>query len=248
MPGSDKPFSSVRLSELERKALLKVISMQADASPQASKRCDTRYSLPNGYSVVGEMEQSGGTPQKFVVSVRDISRGGISMLYSAYVHLNSRCVFRFYDEKKKQMAAAYAKVVRCQHVKGQIHDVGLKFDMPFPVESFLVEATTSAGGPHNKPATYPALQAFVDELQGLVRSGADLKLISGLLEEIRQAIDEAVKTRPAEPKATEAKPAVAKPAEVKPADAKQTEAKPVAAQPAATPAAAATPAPAVKAA
>lgn len=207
MSGSDKPFSSVRLSELERKALLKVISMQADASPQASKRSDTRYSLPNGYSVVGEMEQSGGTPQKFVVSVRDISRGGLSMLYSAYVHLNSRCVFRFYDEKKKQMAAAYAKVVRCQHVKGQIHDVGLKFDMPFPVETFLVEATTAAGGPHSKPATYPALQAFVDELQGLVRSGADLTLISGLLEEIRHAIAEAVKNRPAEPKAPEAKPA-----------------------------------------
>ncbi len=197
MAGNDRPFSSVRLSELERKALLKVISMQADASPQASKRSDTRYSLPSGYSVVGEMEQSGGTPQKFVVSVRDISRGGLSMLYSAYVHLNSRCVFRFYDEKKKQMAAAYAKVVRCQHVKGQIHDVGLKFDMPFPVESFLVEATASAGGMGGKPATYPALQAFVDELQGLVRSGADLTLINGLLEEICTAIAEATKDKAA---------------------------------------------------
>jgi PilZ domain len=197
MAGTDKPFSSVRLSEVERKALLKVISMQADASPQAVKRNDTRYALPTGYSVIGELEQSGGTPQKFVVSVRDISRGGLSMLYSAYVHLNSRCVFRFYDEKKKQVAAAYAKVVRCQHVKGQIHDVGLKFDLPFPVETFLVEATNSSGVPHSKPVMYPALQAFVDELQGLVRSGAELTIINGLLDEIRGAIDEAIKAKPA---------------------------------------------------
>lgn len=230
MAGSDKPFSSVRLSELERKALLKVISMQADASPQASKRSDTRYSLPTGYSVVGEMEQSGGTPQKFVVSVRDISRGGLSMLYSAYVHLNSRCVFRFYDEKKKQMAAAYAKVVRCQHVKGQIHDVGLKFDMPFPVESFLVEASNAAAGSGGKPAMYPALQAFVDELQGLVRSGADLTMISGLLDEIRAAIDEAVKSKSAAAKPAPST-AAATPAAVAPATV------PAAQQPAATKAA-----------
>lgn len=207
MGTNDKPFSSVRLSEIERKALLKVISMQADANPLASKRTDTRYALPPGYSVIGELEQAGGSPQKFVVSVRDISRGGLSMLHSSYVHLNSRCVFRFYDEKKKQVAAAYAKVVRCQHVKGQIHDVGLKFDMAFPVETFLVEASSPQTAQNIKPVMYPALQAFVDELGGLVRSGADITLISGLLEEIKQAINDAVKAKAAAPQAPAATPA-----------------------------------------
>lgn len=200
MGTAEKPFSSVRLSEVERRALLKVISMKADASPLAAKRGDTRYTLPPGYSVIGELEQSGGTPQKLVVSVRDISRGGISILHSSYGHLNSRCVFRFYDDKRKQVAAAYAKVVRCQHVKGQIHDVGLKFDLAFPVESFLVEATSQgASSVPRKPAMYPALQAFVDELQTLVRSGADLSLINGVLDEIRAALTEALKASPAPP-------------------------------------------------
>jgi PilZ domain len=194
------PFSSVRLSEVERKALLKAITMKADASPQAAKRGHTRYSLPSGTAVVAELEQPGGTPQKLVVSVRDISRGGLSLLHGGYLHVDTRCVFRFFDAGKKQIAIAYAKVVRCQHVKGQIHDVGAKFDMPLSVEGLLTR-TVASGAEETKSFTYPALQALVDELLTLMRTGAEFDQIRALLAEMTKALDHAQGARSAAPDA-----------------------------------------------
>jgi hypothetical protein len=197
MSDGSAPFSSVRLSEIERKALLKIITIRADASPQAAKRGHTRYMLPSSISVVGELEQPGGSPQRLVVSVRELSRGGLSLLHGGYLHVGTRCVFRFFDASKKQVAMAYAKVVRCQHVKGQIHDVGTKFDMPLEIEKMLggVVPTSAQATDAAKPMMYPALQAFVDELSVMVRDGADISLIRELLKEISSALDQALLTQ-----------------------------------------------------
>lgn len=187
----ETPMNVLRLNDAERKALLQQIAVKANAEPMSAKRQDTRYALPPEYSILGEFFLPQGASQRLLVSLRDISRGGLAMLYGNYVHKGTKCMFIICDGQRKPRVTSSGEVIRCNHVKGTVHDVGVKFDRPLPVDMLLNVTTTEAGGGQQ---TYPALLALCDDLLKLIRAGAPIENIRAMLAEMEEGIRTATTT------------------------------------------------------
>ncbi len=68
----------------------------------------------------------------FLVKCVDISEGGMGFLHGAYVHVGTPCVVTLIARQKTGFRVS-ATVARCQHVRGHIHIIGVKFDEPMEV-------------------------------------------------------------------------------------------------------------------
>ncbi|MCA9302825.1 MAG: response regulator [Phycisphaerales bacterium] len=73
------------------------------------------------------IENIGGNKVTIPVVTRNISRGGISALHSSYVYPKSRCSIRFTLPDGRDVEVR-GEVVRCVHLSGKVHEIGVKFD------------------------------------------------------------------------------------------------------------------------
>lgn len=162
--------SSLRLSEGERKALMADVAQRGTAF--AAKRADARYALPPGFSVLGEFFLPEGATQRVIVSLRDISRGGLAMLHGNFIHKGTKCMFVVCDKDRKPVATASGEVVRCDHVKGAIHDVGVRFAAPLPASSLIKLSGTESEASSQIDGPCAAILPLCEELMRLVRSGS----------------------------------------------------------------------------
>jgi hypothetical protein len=162
--------SSLRLSDGERKALMADVAQKSNA--HVAKRADARYALPPEFSVLGEFFLPEGATQRVIVSLRDISRGGLAMLHGNFVHKGTKCMFVVCDKDRKPVATASGEVVRCDHIKGAIHDVGVRFTAPLPASSLikLAGSDQDAGSPADAACT--AVLPLCEELVRMVKAGA----------------------------------------------------------------------------
>lgn len=72
------------------------------------------------------IEHGSGNRVTLPVATRNISRGGISILHSAYIHANTPCeiILNLPGDKVQSIPG---KVVRCAHLSGRVHEVGITF-------------------------------------------------------------------------------------------------------------------------
>lgn len=70
------------------------------------------------------------------VAARNISSEGMSFLHNAYMHPGSRCRLRLPRPLQNDLLVE-AKVVRCVHRAGMIHEVGLRFVKPLKLAEVL---------------------------------------------------------------------------------------------------------------
>lgn len=185
--------SSLRLSDGERKALMADVSQRGTA--HASKRGDARYALPPEFSVLGEFFLPEGATQRVIVSLRDISRGGLAMLHGNFVHKGTKCMFVVCDKDRKPVATASGEVVRCDHVRGAIHDVGVKFAAALPASALVRMTGADDDGAVPAESEYGPLLPVCMELVRMVREGASA---SGISEQVRriQGLVDAMSVRP----------------------------------------------------
>lgn len=174
--------ASLKLSVAERHELLQAIAMQSDATPDASRRKDPRFRLPESTFIVGELCQPGGLPQRAIIAGRDVGRGGMSFLHNCFLHPGTIVRFAFADSEKKPVCEASGVVRTCEHVRGSVHTVGVKFDKPLGIQALM----RTVNRPNDATATckYPALLSLTQEVVELVRNGTPLMQILGVIEEI----------------------------------------------------------------
>jgi hypothetical protein len=98
---------------------------------------------------------------------------------------------------KEELCQVEGKVVRCSHIKGHVHDIGVRFGSPLPVEALLQVSDTGPGG---GKCQFPSLLCLLEEMTELTRNGADLSVISPMLQDLMQAIE----TRNGEAKSSKA--------------------------------------------
>jgi CheY-like chemotaxis protein/HPt (histidine-containing phosphotransfer) domain-containing protein len=87
-------------------------------------------------SVRVEMHQAGGASISLSYAARNISSEGLGILHNSYVHPSTRCVV-FLKHRDGREVPIEASAVRCRHVKGLIHEVGIRFKAPVNVRDFL---------------------------------------------------------------------------------------------------------------
>ena len=74
--------------------------------------------------------------------------GGMGFVHGGFFHVGSPCRVMLVS-LNRQVLAMTGMVKRCHHLKGKIHDIGIEFDAPVEVASFI---TTPEPGAEARPA------------------------------------------------------------------------------------------------
>jgi hypothetical protein len=76
----------------------------------------------------------------FIVAPIDLSDTGIGFLHGSFLYPGTRCAISLKADDGTLLTAA-GKVVRCRMVRGHVHDVGVRFEIPQKIESFATPIT-----------------------------------------------------------------------------------------------------------
>ena len=107
-------------------------------TPGRGRRQSARYSYRLRESVV-TLYQPGGTTQSLLVPTRNISSSGIAFLHGGFVHLQTRCTVQLITTKNTRQVVQ-GRVVRCKHIEGRVHEIGIRFDQEVDVAAFARSA------------------------------------------------------------------------------------------------------------
>lgn len=89
-----------------------------------------------GTGVTLELIHPGGTISTLRVISRNISRGGVSLLHTAFVHPGSSCKVTL--PKATGVTATLPGVIRrCEHRGGKLHELGIRFNDPIDLRQFI---------------------------------------------------------------------------------------------------------------
>jgi CheY-like chemotaxis protein len=82
------------------------------------------------------LENSSGSKISLPVATRNISRGGISVLHSSYIHTGCPCeiVLQIPDGKPQTIPG---RIIRCAHATGRVHEIGIAFDEQISTKDLL---------------------------------------------------------------------------------------------------------------
>lgn len=130
------PVKSLRISDDAAKGLADSLNRQENADV-ASKRKSPRMGLPAGYTVVGTFVYPCGNSAPMILTTRDISNGGMGILHGSFVHPGSSCLLAIVGKDRAVVCKLKGKVIRCTHVRGSVHDIGIKFDEEVRLELFI---------------------------------------------------------------------------------------------------------------
>lgn len=108
-----------------------------ETSDVANKRKSTRLGLPAGFTVVGSFANPGGNSPPIVLSVRDVSNGGLGIMHPNFVHQGSACSLALVGRDRKIILKIKGEVVRCTHFRGAVHDIGIRFCEPVKLELYV---------------------------------------------------------------------------------------------------------------
>lgn len=105
----------------------------------AKKRGFVRWQYrPLGVQMRVEQSGGGGISSDATVTVacRNLSRGGASILHGSYIHPGS-AVTVFLRSQDHGVTAIPGSIVRCRHVRGMVHEIGVKFSFEIDTKEFM---------------------------------------------------------------------------------------------------------------
>jgi CheY-like chemotaxis protein len=135
VPTDDAHRNSINLDAAALKALMK----ERDAANKQSKGALNREFVRWPFQVTTVklvLIHPGGTPSTIHVACGNLSAGGIGVLHRTYVHKGTRCTVTL-PKVDGTSAELEGTVVRCIHVQGTIHDVGIQFSTPVVAKDFV---------------------------------------------------------------------------------------------------------------
>lgn len=171
-----QPKDLLRLSDAEKRAALETLERRAMTESGRMSRMAPRHKLVDHERIIVELGQSDATLRALVIP-RDVSEGGVSFLHGVFVYSGTTCVTLLRTRDNETMLVP-GKVVRCTHVAGRVHEVGVKFDHPIDVAPFLASHEKNTNAPVPVDA-WPAIAGQLEQLGAAVRSqdGPALKRI-----------------------------------------------------------------------
>lgn len=121
-------------------------------------------------------QPGGGNPVNLKMACRNLSCGGINVLHSAFVHSGTRVVVEL-SLPSGERQKVEGTIVRCSHLKGLVHEIGIKFNHEIQAREYI----------HVDPFSdnFSLEKVDPDELKGTVifvdDSAAERKLITHYL-------------------------------------------------------------------
>lgn len=133
-PTQSHAANTVRLSQRELERLLEQFE-QSQGTTGSPDREFVRWNYRiEAVQIV--IEQSSGHKVTLPVATRNISRGGISILHSSYMHTKTPCEVVLTTPSGTQQTIA-GRVMRCIHIQGRVHEIGIKFNEQISTKDLL---------------------------------------------------------------------------------------------------------------
>jgi hypothetical protein len=132
---SQEFVDTLRITKREWLTLLSQLEREATQRIGQEKRRDQRKRYRAMTAMLIQMVHPGGSRITYLVRSRNLSRSGFGFLHGGYLHSNTRCnlTLTAHDGTPRPVAG---KVVRCRHLQGKVHEVGIKFDKPININEF----------------------------------------------------------------------------------------------------------------
>ena len=123
------------------------------------RRAVRRYRYLNPAGLVIRVAHPGGSVVPYRVTPRDMSELGMGFLHGNFLYPGSGCKMELRG-KDGLIHSITARIARCEHVTGRVHDVGIEFEKPIDVSAFIdvaadpdhVEPTPVAAATTSRPS------------------------------------------------------------------------------------------------
>lgn len=112
---------------LQEKSLDSLLDVLDAAEGGSNRRKYTRWSFRHKSVELRVMQSVGTTSIK--VASRNLSREGLSVLHSCFMHPGTACVVMLPHPTREPLPVK-GKIARCVHRAGVIHELGIRFDEP----------------------------------------------------------------------------------------------------------------------
>jgi len=132
-PTGHRPNSiGIQARELEKLCDLLDVRTSAEA---ARKRDFIRWPFRHA-SLALRIVHPGATTVQISVACRNLSCGGLSVMHSAYVHTGSPVIVTLPHPKLGHVDVD-GTVSRCSHLRGVVHEIGIRFNKPINARDFV---------------------------------------------------------------------------------------------------------------
>ncbi|HZZ44367.1 MAG TPA: response regulator [Tepidisphaeraceae bacterium] len=129
-------IDALRLSPRQHTEILNELDARHSAADDAERRIDQRLRFTEQAQLFVQLRHPGGTAGNYLVRTRNLSRTGIGFLHGTFVYNGTPCTIAL-RSTDKIVVAMEGRVVRCNHVRGHVHEVGVRFDKPIRLRQFL---------------------------------------------------------------------------------------------------------------
>jgi len=177
LPGKKKLVKGLHLS---RQATDEILSRMDDAASRyhgAENRREDRLPFRPVGGLGVRLIQGQGTHVDLLVVPRNISQNGLAFLHGNYVHLSNQCVVNL-QNAYGEVREIRGVVVRCAHVSGQVHEVGVQFNEPLLDANDFI---SSEAAPEESATPAPPPVQLSGKVLYVEDSSADRELASFML-------------------------------------------------------------------
>lgn len=172
--GGEEAMNTIRAGRYDLNRLLDALDAK---SP---KNTVDREFVRWGYrqqSVVLELRHPGGTVVRLPVATRNLSNSGMAVLHSSFVHTGTSCMVQLQHQTMGAVEVE-GEVMRCQHIGGVVHEIGIKFTHPIDTREYMSLDLLSEAFCLERvsPEKLQGTLVYIDDCE------LDLKLVEKLLE------------------------------------------------------------------
>lgn len=132
--GTGRP-NTVNLEQSALEALLDELDAGSEGPDASKRRGYVRWPFRKA-SIRVNLVQGDNMETELSMACRNLSRGGASLLHRSFLHTGSRVRLYLPDPRKGEQMVV-GTVCRCRHVRGVVHEIGVRFAQEIDARSFL---------------------------------------------------------------------------------------------------------------
>lgn len=133
----DDYLDSIRLP---REEILRILGELDEIDPPSAaqeRRSEPRRTWTGYPTVFLHIVHPDGQAGKFRAVARNITSRGLGVLHGSFLYPKSPCNVVLQNREGK-LKLVPATVVRCRHVEGRVHELGLRFTLPIDLDRYVV--------------------------------------------------------------------------------------------------------------
>lgn len=135
--------NTLGLGQRELDILLDRLEAMDKSGPSSSKRGFLRWPFRRA-SVLLKIIHPGGTEVALKLACRNISKGGMALLHSAFVHPGSHCVVSL-PKRNNTIGEVKGVICRCIHRAGKLHELGIQFAQAVDLTEYIDPRSADGG-------------------------------------------------------------------------------------------------------